>query len=163
WERRDSFVHQARRDVSKFRCFLSQVLIRFLQDQVRTEATIRAGGKVEHVSVEVIVESGQSLPGSVQDESAHSFHLEFARTIIQLATRNLTYADHHLAILKGQKQHAQAAKELGISDGAFRVAHFRFRQRFGEAIREEIRNVVGCDENEVNEEIRYLMTLLERF
>lgn len=79
-----------------------------------------------------------------------------------MAIRNLKYANHHLAILKGQKQPAEAAKELGMSDGAFRVSHLRFRQRFGEAIRAEIRNLVGDDENEVNEEIRYLMSLLER-
>jgi RNA polymerase sigma factor (sigma-70 family) len=161
WGERDSFVHRARRGEGKFRAFLSHVLIRFLQDKSRAERTITAGGKAEHVSAELLAESGHLLPGTTETDGGREFDLEFARTLLELATKSLKHADHHLAVLMGNKTQAEVAQELGISDGAFRVSHLRFRQRLGEAIRQEVQNTVGDNEAEVNEEIRYLMSLFE--
>jgi len=158
----DSFVHRAQRQQGRFRSFLSHVLIRFLQDQARADGALSAGGKADHVSTEVLSESGQTLPGTVEADGGRQFDLEFARTIIALATQQLKHSAHHLAVLMGKKQQAEVAHELGMSEPTFRVNHLRFRQRFGAAIREEIKKVVGEDENEVNEEIRYLMSLFER-
>jgi DNA-directed RNA polymerase specialized sigma24 family protein len=162
WTDQDSFLHRARRNDGRFRAFLSHVLIRFLQDKSREEHSIKAGGKVEHVSSEQLAESGQVLPDVSQAEAGRQFDLEFARTIIDLATKTLKHSDHHLAVLMGKKQQAAVAEELGMSDGAFRVSHLRFRQRFAEAIRDEVKNAVSDDENEVNDEIRYLMSLFEQ-
>jgi DNA-directed RNA polymerase specialized sigma24 family protein len=161
WNESDSFVHRAQRQQGKFRSFLSHVLIRFLQDTARADGAISAGGKAEHVSMEVLAESGHTLPGTVEADCGREFDLEFARTIIELATQNLKHSDHHLAVLMGKKQQGEVARELGMTEPTFRVNHLRFRQRFGEAIRDEVKKVVGDDENEVNEEIRYLMSLFE--
>jgi DNA-directed RNA polymerase specialized sigma24 family protein len=159
---RTSFVHRAQRGVGQFRSFLCHVVVRFLQDKTRGEATISGGGQVEHVSAEVLAESGHVLPGTVEAECAREFDVEYARTVIQLAVRNLKHANHHLAVLTGKKTHAEVARELGMTEPTFRVSHLRFRQRFGEAIRDEVKSAVGDDENEVNEELRYLMTLFEK-
>jgi RNA polymerase sigma-70 factor (ECF subfamily) len=53
----------------------------------------------------------------------------------------------------------QAAAELGMTGGAVKVAIHRLRQKFGEAIRREISETVGS-EQEVQEELRYLIEVL---
>ena len=162
WQDGDSFVHRAQRERGKFRAFLSHVVIRFLQDRARTEGGITAGGKAEHLSVEALAETGQVLPGEVEAECGREFDLAFAQAVIAAATRNLKHADHHLAVLKRQRLQADVAKEVGLSEEAFRVSHLRFRQRFGEALRQEVQNYAGDDDREVDEEIRYLMSLFAR-
>jgi RNA polymerase sigma factor (sigma-70 family) len=162
WSERSSFVHRARRDAGKFRSFLSHVVIRFLQDKSRSEAAVTAGGQAEHVSTESMEESGHTLPGEAEAEYARDFDLQYARAVIDMAVHNLKHANHHLAVLMGRKTHSEVAQELRISEDTFRVNHHRFRRRFGEAIREVVKGAVGEDENEVNEELRYLMSLFEK-
>ena len=53
----------------------------------------------------------------------------------------------------------ELAGELGMSEGAVKVAVYRLRRRFHEALREEIARTV-TDPNEVGDEIRYLLTVL---
>ena len=53
----------------------------------------------------------------------------------------------------------ELAVELGMSEGAVKVAVHRLRDRFHEALREEIANTVN-DQNEIGDEIRYLLTVL---
>jgi len=56
---------------------------------------------------------------------------------------------------------AAAAAQLGMSDGAFKVAVHRMRKRYREALRAEIVETVA-DPTEVDSEIRYLVTILGR-
>jgi RNA polymerase sigma-70 factor (ECF subfamily) len=51
------------------------------------------------------------------------------------------------------------AAELGMSDGAVKVAVHRLRRRFGELLRNEISATVASDA-EVNEEIRHLFAAI---
>ena len=55
--------------------------------------------------------------------------------------------------------YAQAAEELGLSEGAVKVAVHRLRQRYRELLREEIGRTVATPE-EVDEEIRSLFAAL---
>jgi RNA polymerase sigma-70 factor (ECF subfamily) len=56
---------------------------------------------------------------------------------------------------------AGAAAQLGMSEGAFKVAIHRMRKRYREALRAEIGETVA-DPSEVDGEIRYLMSILAR-
>ena len=55
---------------------------------------------------------------------------------------------------------ADAAAALGISTGAVKVAIHRMRQKFGEAIRQEIAETVETEE-EIAGELRYLIEALQ--
>ena len=55
--------------------------------------------------------------------------------------------------------HAQVAVELGMTEGAIKVAALRLRRRFGELIRAEVARTVNGPE-EVDEEIRDLFAAL---
>ena len=52
-------------------------------------------------------------------------------------------------------------RELGMSEGAVKVAVHRLRQRYGELLREEIAHTVASP-GEVEEELRHLLTALSR-
>jgi RNA polymerase sigma-70 factor (ECF subfamily) len=55
--------------------------------------------------------------------------------------------------------YAELGDELGMSEGAIKVAVHRLRRRFGELLREEIADTVA-DPGEVDDEIRYLFAAL---
>src|SRR5215469_476271 len=62
---------------------------------------------------------------------------------------------------RGSESRAELAAKRGISVGAVDVAVHRLRQRFGALLREQVAHTVAS-ESEVDEEIRYLMTVLGR-
>jgi len=53
----------------------------------------------------------------------------------------------------------ELGQELGMSEGAVKVALHRLRQRFHEALREEVAETVTHPE-EIGDEIRYLLAAL---
>ena len=62
---------------------------------------------------------------------------------------------------RGSESRAELAAKKGIRVGAVDVAVHRLRQRFGALLREQVAHTVAS-ENEVDEEIRYLMSVLGR-
>jgi RNA polymerase sigma-70 factor (ECF subfamily) len=62
----------------------------------------------------------------------------------------------------GQQPHyARAALDLGLSESAVKMAVHRMRRRWGDALRTEVGRTVA-DPGEVDEEIRYLFSVLSR-
>jgi len=59
----------------------------------------------------------------------------------------------------GAGTHADAARELGTSAGAVKVAVHRLRRRYREELRRRVADTVGTD-NDVEDEIRYLLKTL---
>jgi RNA polymerase sigma-70 factor (ECF subfamily) len=64
-----------------------------------------------------------------------------------------------LAGSREAQPYAEIARELGMSEGAVKVAVHRFRQRYRELLRSEIAQTVSSAA-EVDEEIRYLFSVL---
>jgi hypothetical protein len=56
-------------------------------------------------------------------------------------------------------KYADIAARLNMTEGAVAKAAFDFRQQFGRQIRQEVRDTV-TDDDDVEEELRYLVTLL---
>jgi RNA polymerase sigma-70 factor (ECF subfamily) len=54
---------------------------------------------------------------------------------------------------------AQTAAQLGISEGAFKVAVHRLRKRFRDHLRHEVQQTLD-DDADVDEELRYLSSVL---
>ena len=57
---------------------------------------------------------------------------------------------------KARTPHAETARQLGLGEGAVRMAVLRMRRRFGELLRAEIAQTVAKPE-EIDEEIRALL------
>ena len=160
WDARDGFLHTAeRRETGKFRGFLCHVLWRFLQDEQRREKAMKAGGQAVHISLS----DPEFRAGEIGGESFEGFGREFDRVlaieIIQKAACRSRHSKYHEACLRGEMSQAEAARELGMQENAFRQAHHRFRERLARDIWEEVSKLTGPDEAEIRAEIRYLMSL----
>lgn len=148
-----------------FRAYLKRSVKNFLTDQWRSRQRQRRGGGVTHVPLD------EQLDGA----SASAPDIAFARAwLVTLLDRALsTLRDEMLAagkadffeaasgLLDGRRSEAdrtRLAATLGLSDGAFRVALHRLRQRFRQLVEEELRQTVSGKE-ELDEEIRYLLSI----
>ena len=159
WEQREGFLHTAQRaGQGKFRSFLCHVLWRFLQDKWKAERTARSGGGLSHVPLDGL-DLAEDAGGEAFAAFGRAFDREFARQIIQKAAERSEHAKYLQAHLRGQLSQAEAARELGLSENAFRQAYHRFRERLGDALWAEVAAVVGPDPKEIQGEIEYLMSL----
>ena len=163
WDDRDGFLHQAQRSGrGKFRSVLCHVLWRFLQDEWKQQLSARAGGALPHVPLEGL-DLADTNPGQ-QDfaKFGSEFDRVFALEMIQKAAERSKHSQYLLAHFRGEMSQQEAAKELGLSENAFKQAYHRFRLRLGQDLWEEVVNLVGPDEQEVRAELEYLISLFAR-
>src|SRR6185312_9255107 len=81
----------------------------------------------------------------------------------QAAGKEALFARLH-GMLAGDRlegSQAEAARDLGMTEGAVKVAIHRLRQRFGERLRDEIAHTVASPE-EIDDEIRELFEALRK-
>ena len=157
WETRDGFLHAARRAAcGKFRSFLAHVLWRFLQDEWKRQSSARAGGKTRLVPLEIA--ESLAAPGS-RDEFGREFDRTFSLELIRKAAARSGHSRHLQAHLRGEISQQQAARELGLSENAFRQAYHRFRERLARDLWDEVSQLVGPDEQDIRAEIAYLVSL----
>lgn len=159
--------------LGKFRSFLLASLNHFIaNERDRARAKKRGGGQpilsldmqdaegryqidpADHLTPEKVFERKWAL--SVIDRV-------FARVRQEYLQRNKgAMFDRLKSSLVGETARApyqQIAAELGTSEGNVKVAVHRLRRRFREVLREEIAQTVGA-EDQIEEEIRYLFTVL---
>ena len=160
----------------RFRSYLLGALKHFLADRRRAESRQKRGGDV---IIESIESSGsETSPGlSIADPGAEAsdayFDRHWALAVMERGVNavrdSLEQAGkaEHFEVLKPwlvgdveSLSQADAAATLGISTGAVKVAIHRMRQKFGEAIRQEIAETVETEE-EVAGELRYLIEALQ--
>lgn len=158
WDAGDTLLHRARRDIGRFRCFLSGALRHFLADRRTAAAALKRGaGKVD--SLDEAMEAGLQPGAGTADDSGRQFDIDYARTLLLRAANSLRHCDQNLALLMRRKSQAEVATELGMSEGAVRKMHHDFRHRLGAAIREQVAQTVGSDPAEIEDELRYLQSL----
>jgi RNA polymerase sigma factor (sigma-70 family) len=171
-----SNLEKADPDRGRFRSYLLGALKHFLSDQRRAEGRQKRGGDVIIESIEST--GNETSPGlSIADPTAEVGDAWFDRHwALAVMERGLDVVQDSFAqsgkseqfeILKpwlmGDVEafsQANAAAELGISAGAVKVAIHRMRQKFGEAIRQEIAETVDSEE-EIAGELRYLIEALQ--
>ncbi len=168
-------LRSAEQERGRFRSFLLGALRHFLAGEREREQTLKRGGGLRPVSLDV--ELRDALEGELAREpaSAHTPEREFERAwaaaVLERARARL--ADEQAAagrtaqwralepFLAGADERghgAGLAAELGLSENAVRVALHRLRQRFGELVRSEVRETVGP--GEVEDEVRELLRAL---
>lgn len=160
WDGRDGFLHLAgRRAGGKFRSFLCHVLWLHLHDEQRKLRAVTSGGRVEKISLSDPDHFAEELGGVSYAAFGREFDRELALEIIRNAAKRSRHSKYHEAHLRGELSQAEAARELGIQENTFKVAHHRFRKRLLEDIRAEVSKLVGPDETEVRAEMAYLISL----
>lgn len=168
-------AHPAR---GRFRSYLLGALKHFLSHQRQKESRAKRGGTTPHVPFE----SGEGDTDVIPVADPHSdldaaiFDRAWGLHILAMALERLTLearnsgTQHAFEVLKpwlsgdaestGQTQ-SQAALQLGITDGAFRLALHRLRRRFREIVKAEIAKTVSHPD-EVPDELNHLITAVSR-
>ncbi len=157
----------------RFRSFLLSAFSHYMSNEHRNHSRLKRGGGME--------------PFSLHDpevEQAYARHSRDEETPERLYERNWALALLEKVLLKlrgeyeragklalyeaiqpqlasggGRPGYAKMAAELGLSEAALTVAVHRMRKRYGLMLRQEIADLVES-ENEVEEELRHLMSVL---
>jgi len=156
-----------------FRTFLLVALKRFLANEWRRARTDKRGGRVTHLPLDTELaehlyqtEPAADLPADRIYERRWALTL-LDRTMARLrgeftAAGKAGEFDRLKGFLTADKtsfNYAAAAADLGVSEGAARVAVHRLRRRFREVFRQEVAQTVATAED-VDEELRHLLAAL---
>jgi RNA polymerase sigma factor (sigma-70 family) len=157
----------------RFRSFLLASLKHFLSNERDRESAVKRGGRVSIVPLEVETAEGmyqRELPDA--DTPEKLFERRWALTLLgrtlsrlrrefESSGRGATFGRLE-GYLTGEREtmpYAELARDLGMTEGAVKVAVHRLRRRFGALLREEIAETVS-DPAQVDEEIRELFRVL---
>ncbi len=158
----------------RFRSYLLGSLKHYLSDEQRRRQAIKRGGQAETVSIDT--EAGERLlqaENTDERDPEKLYHRGWAESLLNQAIDRLREAhvqvgkqalfehlEPHLVGNDKTSDTRQAlANKLGMTAGAISSSLHRMRQRYGELVREAIADTVS-DPNEVDEELRFLMSVL---
>lgn len=160
WQSRDGFLHAAQRSENRqFRSFLCHVLWRYLQDEWTKALTQRAGGGVAHVSLDETPLSSVLADNTSFDLFGREFDLAFVEGILRKTAEQSTRSRYLLAHFKGEMTQQMAAEALGLTSNAFKQDYARFRERFARELHKQVVKYAGPNIQEIESEIRYLLSL----
>ena len=157
-------------DKGRFRSYLLATLRHFLSHERDRERALKRGGGTTTLSLDV--EAGEARY-SMQPTEAMTpvdvFEHRWAMTVLDRAMDRLgteskeTSNGQQFQILRQyltsanpQVLYGEAAKDLGMSEGAIRTAVHRLRKRYGQALRAEIAETVA-NPADTDEEVRHLL------
>jgi RNA polymerase sigma-70 factor (ECF subfamily) len=150
----------------RFRSYLLGAVKHFLRDEAVKSSAQKRGGGSERVPLDDDEAQAQAAEDAPPDTL---FDREWAMALIGRALDALEQSQEpklQFTILKPwlsgaaiDRSQADAAAELGISEGAVKVAIHRLRKRFRQCVREEIAQTVNSPD-EVAGELNYLIEVL---
>lgn len=157
----------------KFRSYLLGALKHFVANRHRRAGRAKHGGLAEHLPLGADNETGLELPVAAASPALDAlFDHEWAVTVVEGALASLereTAAAGHarqFAVLKAwlsfavePGSQAAAAAQLGLSEGAVKVAIHRLRHRFRQLVRAEIAQTLPASDS-VEDELRHLTEAL---
>jgi RNA polymerase sigma-70 factor (ECF subfamily) len=169
-----NFLATVEQRKGRFRTFLLASLEHFLAKEWARANRQKRGGGVAVVSLDEKDAEGRYVRESVDLTSAQSlYERRWAMTLLNRAFARLgeecrtadqgelfECAKNLLSDNRGERSYAELAGEIGMTEGAFKVAVHRLRHRYGRLLRMEIAEIVGSPD-EVEEEIRFLFSVLK--
>lgn len=156
----------ADREKGRFRTFLVTALKRYMISEWRRDHAAKRGGFSETLPLDT--ELAERIGSGDRELSPDAlFDRRWALSLLDAALRRLeTEAGKDFAVLKdcltagrGDIDYPSLAAQLGINEGAARVAVHRLRKRYRAVIREEVVRTVA-EERDVDPEMRTLMEAL---
>ena len=158
----------------KFRAFLLAAMRHFLSDQRDRVRAAKRGGGVEILSLDAQkAEERYRLEPVDRLDAEKIYERRWAMTLLKQALDRLreeseaagkaAWFDRLRSFVAGDSDVTsdKAAKELGLAAGTLRGAVHRLRVRYRALVREEIAHTVA-DPSEIEEEIRYLITVMRQ-
>jgi RNA polymerase sigma factor (sigma-70 family) len=168
------WLDAADRDKGKLRTFLIVALRKFMSKEWRRASAQRRGGGQVHLQLDTVFAESRYAADAHASAAEDIFDRQWALTVLQLAMDRLQAETaaagkpgdfdalkNCLTAPRGTIDYALIAQQLGISEGAARVAAHRLRKRFREIYREEIAHTLA-DGADLQAEMRYLGATLAR-
>jgi RNA polymerase sigma-70 factor (ECF subfamily) len=168
------FLKDVRPEYGRFRSFLLVSVRHFLSNERDRERALKRGGGRRLVSLDA-AEAEHSYEREPVDATTPEtlFERSWARAVLGRVLERLeretpagesrARLDHLRPFLTGAEaasSYAEIAREWGVGESAVRVAVHRLRRRFAALLREEVGGTVA-EEKDVDDEVRYVLTLLE--
>ena len=161
------------RERGKLRMFLIGALKHFMSNEWRRASAQRRGGGLAHVPFDTsVAESRYAADQSATLAADETFDRQWALTLLDLTLKRLeeefvtagkaldfAALKNCLMAGRGAIDYAAVAKQLGVNEGAARVAVHRLRKRFREIYREEISRTLA-DGADLAAELRQLAAAL---
>jgi RNA polymerase sigma factor (sigma-70 family) len=169
-----NFLATVEQRKGRFRTFLLASLEHFLAKEWAHVNRQKRGGGVTVVSLDERDAEGRYVQEPVDSTSPQSlYERRWAMTLLDRAFKRLSEEcrtakqgelfERVKNLLSGDRcesSYAELAEGLGITEGAFKVAVHRLRQRYGRLLRMEIAETVASPD-EVEAEIRFLFSVLK--
>jgi RNA polymerase sigma factor (sigma-70 family) len=169
-----NFLEAAEPERGRFRSFLLMALKRFMANEWDRERAQKRGGGQIHVPLDTELAErkfqAETAIGEVSPDRLYD--RRWALTLLEQTMARLRAEFEHsgkagefdrlkifLTADKHEIPYATVAAELGLGEGALRVAVHRLRKRYRELFREEIAHTLAEGEN-VDTELRHLLTVL---
>jgi RNA polymerase sigma-70 factor (ECF subfamily) len=170
-----NWIAQADRHRGRFRSFLLMAMQRFLANEWDKARTLKRGGQVRFVRLQWdAAETRYAREPADACTPEQMFEKQWALALLESVLNRLRedYAQagksalfHTLEpALIGSREtlpYAALASELGITEGAVKMAVRRLRERYRTCLKEEIGHTVASPA-EVDEELRHLFRVLAR-
>jgi RNA polymerase sigma factor (sigma-70 family) len=171
-EKRD--VQDADPGRGKFRSFLLSSFKHFLANEYDRERAKKRGGDQVMIALEVDAAEARYAAEPADELTPEMlFERQWALALIDRVMTTLradlarsgkeATFDQLKGLLMGEKEeggYAHIARALGTTEGALKVTVHRLRRKFQNALRAEITATVS-DDSEIDEEIRYLIGVLQ--
>jgi RNA polymerase sigma-70 factor (ECF subfamily) len=168
------YLKEAKRERGKFRTFLLTSVKHFLANEWDREQALKRGGGATLLPLDVDTAEGRHRPEPAHDETPDKiFEKRWALTLLEQVSERLKQEMERSGNLErferfrpfltaegGVSSYRELAQQLGMSEGAVKVAIHRLRRRFGALLREEVAQTVS-NPGDVDGELRYLMSVLE--
>ena len=168
------WLDSADREKGKLRSFLIVALKKFMSNEWDRVSAQRRGGGQAHAQMDTAFAESRFATDTQALAPDETFDRQWALTLISLTTTRLrgefTAAGkpgdydalkNCLLADRGAIDYAVVANQLGVNEGAARVAVHRLRKRFREIYREEISQTLAEDAD-LDSELRHLAAALAR-
>ncbi len=165
------FLRKIERGSGLFRSFLLVSLQRWRTDQHRAATARKRGGGSDPLPLHELEALGNLPPAEDERSPEDAFDRRWARTVYDNALADLEERlerrgrKEHFHKLRGlftghgTEPYQKIASDLDTTEGAIKQAALDLRREFGTVLREEVRRTV-VGESQVDDEIRYLLSLL---
>jgi RNA polymerase sigma-70 factor (ECF subfamily) len=158
------------RERGRFRAFLLGAFRHVIANERDREHTIKRGGGRPPISLDMQEAERRYLLDPGHDVTPEKlYERRWAMTLLDRALKRLrtesgqvSQFDRFKIFLTGEPagvSYSEIAAELGMSEGALKVAVHRLRRKFREVLRAEIADTVASPE-EVKEEMQYLLSVV---
>jgi RNA polymerase sigma factor (sigma-70 family) len=168
------FLATVNRDKGRFRSFLLAACKHFLANERDRAGAKKRGGDQRFISIDLPdAENRYSLEPAHELTPEKLFERRWVLTLLEQVLTQLREETAQAGkadlfdLLKtyltgegNQTSHRQTGEELGMSEGAVKVAVHRLRKRYRELLREEIAKTMN-ESDSVEDEIRHLFAALE--